>query len=38
VDAWTDAWMDGLMGVKAVLRISYSNTKCWQQQHGKLRK
>ena len=27
VDGWVDGWMDGWVGVKAGLRIAYSNQK-----------
>ena len=27
VDGWMDGWMDGWVGVKAGLRIAYSNQK-----------
>jgi ABC-type uncharacterized transport system substrate-binding protein len=30
LDGWMDGWMGGWVGVKAVLRIAYSNQKCKQ--------
>ena len=30
VDGWVDGWMDGWVGVKARLRIAYSNQKFMQ--------
>jgi hypothetical protein len=32
MDGWVGGWMDGWVGVKAFLRIAYSNQKeqdCW---------
>jgi beta-glucanase (GH16 family) len=32
---WVDGWMGGWVGVKAVLRIAYSNQKLWNFHVGK---
>jgi hypothetical protein len=29
VDGWVDWWMGGWIGIKAVLRIAYSNQQHW---------
>ena len=34
VDGWMDGWMDGWVGVKAGLRIAYSNQKFLQQKYA----
>jgi hypothetical protein len=31
LDGWMGGWMGGWVGVKAVLRIAYSNQKCEQR-------